>query len=164
METETIKAGEWIITEGGPIPQYFIYKLLKGNVAIFKRGKKVRDVEIKEGEKPIMIGITAVLREDRKHMASVKAVTDVEVERIYFDQVIGVLANEMPKEVKQNLSVMVKSITMGNEIICMLHEFYDIPRVTIEIPDNIDDNPTEILKEIKRLYALINEDVNKICK
>ena len=160
MDKEIIKAGRWIFTEGG-VPEYFIYKLLRGKVSIHKSARKIREVEITENMKPIMLGITAVLRDDRAHMASVRAETDIEVERIAVDQIRGVLANEIPGEIKYDLSVMINAISLGNEIESLMNRFFDLPEVDFETPENLGEPVCEILSEIKRLYKLISVDVGK---
>ncbi|VAX22966.1 hypothetical protein MNBD_NITROSPINAE02-1945 [hydrothermal vent metagenome] len=162
MTIETIKAGQWVVAEGG-VPEYSIYKLLSGTVSIYKSGSRIREVTINKGDKPIMIGITAIFRDDLMHMASVKAETDVEVDRIYIDQIRGTLANEIPKENKNDIAIMIKSITMGNELVSLVNKFYDLPKINLEIPTNVSTETEEILSEITRLYNLIGADIDKTC-
>jgi len=163
MTVETIKAGNWIFTEGG-VPEYSIYKLLEGKVSIHKSGREIRVVEIKKGDKPISLGITAVLRDDRMHAASVRAESDVTVDRIFIDQVRGILKNEVPKDIRYDITVMIETIVKGNEITSAINEFYDLPRVDTEISENLGPEVVEILSEIKRLYTLIRADVERLCQ
>ncbi|MDH4182890.1 MAG: hypothetical protein OEV92_01600 [Nitrospinota bacterium] len=160
-EQQTISAGKWILTEGGT-PVYTVYKLIKGTVSIHKSGRKIRETTIADGAAPIMMGVTALLRADRLHMASIKAETDVVVEPIYVDHVLGVLKNELPKEKKAELAHMMEAITTGNEIISLVHKYWDIPRVNLEIPSGMEKETEEILDEIQRLYAVITHDVDHI--
>jgi len=163
MDINTIKAGQWIFTEDG-VPEYFIYKLMKGRVSIYKSGRKIREVEIMDGKKPILLGITAVLREDRMHKASVKAETDVEVGSVPVEQIRGVLANEVPAEIKKETEIMTQAISLGNEIVSSLSKFNDLPEVDLDIPEGLTSQTTEILSEIKRLYGLITQDVRQLSK
>ncbi len=161
MDIETIEAGQWIVTEG-ETPYFSIYKLVKGKVSIYKGSKKIREVEIKEGMRPIMPGITAVMSDDHKHTASVKAETDIEVEKVSVDHLLGIMRNEFPRSIRNDISIMTKSIVSGNEIISKLNEFSNLPSVELEIPDGIGPEALEILSEIKRLYELITADVASI--
>lgn len=162
MSIETVKADQWLFT-AGRVAEYCIYKLINGKVSIYKSGKKIREVEIKkDGMEPILMGITAVLRDDFMHQASVKTETEVQVERIYVDQIRGILANEIPGRLKKDIETMTESIVMGNEILCMIYKFSDTSRVNLEIPDDLSSETREILSELKRLYKLITTDVDAI--
>ncbi len=161
MNTETIKAGQWVFTEG-TVPQYFFFKLLSGDVSIYKRGRKIRSLTIEEGSKPIMLGVSAALRDDRLHMASVKADSDIVVERLNIDHIRGVLANEMPDNLKKNLAIMMESIGAGNEIVSLITRFEELERPDTVIPESMPEEAREILGEVKRLYQLITADVDKI--
>jgi hypothetical protein len=138
--------------------------LLDGKVTVYKSAKEVRCIEIKEGSQPVILGITALVSENRQHMSSVKADSDLKVERIYIDQLRGLLVNEIPKVIKDDIAVMIKSIVMGNEILSMVNKYCDIPRVSLEIPEELRPDIKEILMQIIRLYHLINEDVENIIK
>ncbi len=161
MTIETIEAGKWIVTEG-EVPAYFIYKLCKGEVPIYKNAEKIREIEIKDGEKPIMIGLTALLRDDRMHMASVKAETDVVVDKHYVDQIRGILKNEVPGEIKNDITTMTDSIITANEMIRLKNKLKDLGHVDLEIPDSVSAGTHEVLSELKRLYELTMGDVKKI--
>lgn len=161
METKTIKAGQWIVNEGKH-PYFHIYKLLKGKVSVYKGGAKIREVEIKEGMKPIMPGITAALSEDHKHTASVKAESDIEVEIVPIDTILGIIRNEVPKNIRNDISIMTRLIIGGNEIIRQLNDLATLPKVELEIPNNVSSQTIEVLSEVKRLYTLINADIASI--
>ncbi|MBR34033.1 MAG: hypothetical protein CMH78_00815 [Nitrospinae bacterium] len=163
MTVETIKAGQWLFN-AGCVAEYCIYKLITGKVSIYKSGKKIREVEMKEGMKPIILGITAVLRDDLTHQASVKTETDVQVKRIYVDQIKGILANEIPDSLKKYIETLTESIVMGNEILCMIYKFSETPRINLKIPSDAGSETQEILSELKRLYDLITTDVDAIIK
>ena len=160
---ETIMAGQWLFT-AGRVAEYCIYKLIKGRVSIYKSGKKIREVEIKEGMKPITLGITAVLRDDLIHQISCKTETDIQAERIYVDQIRGILANEIPGSLKKTIESMTESIIMGNEIMCMIYKFLDASAINLEVPGDVSSETQEILSELKRLYELITTDVDAIIK
>lgn len=161
MLVETIQAGQWIFTEGG-VPEYSIYRLLEGKVSVHKSGRKIRELDIKKGDDPVTLGITAILRNDRMHMASVRAETDVKVDRIYIDHIRGILQNEVPKEMKGDIDTMISGINLGNEIVSLVSRFADLPKVDIEISDNSSPETVWVLSEIKRLYELISADVDRM--
>ncbi|VAX22108.1 hypothetical protein MNBD_NITROSPINAE01-982 [hydrothermal vent metagenome] len=161
MTIETIEAGEWIVTEG-EIPAYFIYKLCKGEVSVYKNAERIREIKIKDGEKPIMIGLTALLRDDRMHMASVKAETDVVVDKHYIDQIRGILKNEVPEEIKKDIATMTGSIVAANEIVRLKNKLKDLGHVALDIPDSVSAGTNEVLSELKRLYELTMGDMKKI--
>jgi len=163
MTVEKIEAGRWIFSEGD-VAEFSIYKLRSGKVSIHKSGRKIRDVEIKEGMQPIILGIAAALREDRKHGASVKAESDIEVVRIFIDHLRAILANEIPPDIKDEVSTMIKAIVMGNEITSLLIKYSELPHMELSIPDDVSPNTVEILSEISRLYSLITKDVDQLCK
>ncbi len=161
MTIETIKAGEWLYTEGG-VPEYFIYRLLQGRVSIYKGPIKIRERELKEGDSPVTFGIPALLRENRQHLSSVKAESDLVVERIYTDKMRRLLKTELPEEMKQDLEVISQSIVVGWEAASRLNRFRQLRRVDLEIPDNLKPETLEVLREIKRLYALVLSDIEKL--
>lgn len=163
MSTEIIKSGEWLFKEQNP-PGYSIYKLMKGKVSIYKREKKIREMEVKEGMKPIMLGITAALRNDRQHMASVKAESDIEVNRIFIDHIKSVIADEIPQDIKHDISSMIESIVIGTEILYLISKKSNKPSLDVKIPDNVSTAASEILSEIISLYKLINADVARFCE
>ena len=160
-EQQNIPAGKWIFTEGGT-PSYHVFRLMKGTVSVHKSGRKIRETTIVEGQQPIMMGVSALLRPDRLHMASIKAETEVVVELIYVDHILGALKNEIPKEKREELNHMSRAITVGNEIISLVHGYWDIPRVNLEIPKGMEKETEEILAEIQRLYTVITHDVDGI--
>lgn len=162
MTLDTRKAGQWIITEGGNIPEYFIYRLLEGQVSIYKGGRKIRDIAIKAGQQSITLGITSCFSPNLRHMASVKADTDVKLERIYLEQIQGVLDHEVPVSIQPDIKTMVKAIVMGNEITSTVNKLSDLPKVNFQVPDDMSKETTEIVSEIKRLYELIMLDVERI--
>ncbi len=161
VATETIEAGSWLYTEGG-LPQYFIYRLLQGKVSIYKGPIKIREFEQKEGDSPVTFGIPALLRENRQHMSSVKAESDLVIERVYTDRIRQILKAEIPKEMKEDLKVITQSIVVGWEAVSRLNHFRQLRRVDLEIPVNLGPETLEVLREIKRLYDLVRSDVKKL--
>ena len=161
MTTKNINAGQWIFTES-EVPAYFIYRLVGGKVSVHKSGRKVREVEVANGGKPVMLGIAALLRNDLMHMVSIRAETDIKVDQIYVDQVRGVLKNDIPPELRSSLSAMSSTVSLGNEIFGLLGQYSDLPKVDFDIPEGVGDDAGEVLSEIKRLYGLITKDVGKL--
>lgn len=152
MSRETIKAGQWILAEGAHYG-YLMYKLLKGKVSIFRSGAKVNEIEVKEGGKPVFLGIIAALRDDGIHTASVQADSNIEVEQIYLDQIRGIIKNEVPEDIKDDLSVMVHAIVLQNEITSLEQELASLPKIDFSAPDN--ERIREVLEEIGRLYKSV---------
>jgi len=160
-EKKVFSAGKWIIAEGG-IPAYYVFKLIKGTVSIHKGGREIREAVIGPGDAPIMMGVTALLRPDRMHMASIRAETEVEAELIHVEHILGILRNNIPQAQKQTLKHMAEAINMGNEIISLVNKYFEVPRVNLELPDGLDQETTEVLTEVNRLYTTITHDVDSI--
>ena len=161
MAIETIEAGRWLYAEGG-VPEYFIYKLIRGRVSVYRGGTKIREVAVTEGEPPKILGVSALLRDSRQHMSSVKAETDLEVERTGVEQIRGVLAAEIPAAMKQDVALMVKSIVLGNELVGKRNEFLALPTVQLELPDGLPEEIKGVLSEVQRVYALVHGDVERL--
>ena len=152
MNREMIKGGQWILAEGAPYG-YYMFKLFKGKVSIYRGGVKVNEITVKEGDKPVFLGTIAVLRDDGAHSASVKSDTDIEVERIYVDQMRGIIRNEVPEEIKKDISIMIQAIVIQNEITRLKQTLESLPKVDLKIP--ADERIREILEEINGLYKNI---------
>jgi hypothetical protein len=160
MDVETIEAGKWILTakkEG-----YFIYKLLKGKVSIYNKGVKISEVEVKEDDGPVFLGIIAALRKDGLHIASVKTETQIEVSKIYLDQIKRMLENDVPENIVDNVKTMINRIVISNEIESLKAKLSEIPDVSLQIPENIDPNVSEILSEIKKLHDYLADSFKDI--
>ena len=158
MSIETIAAGKWLFSEGG-VPEYFLYKLLKGKVSVHKGGAKVRDVKVEEGDPPVSLGVSALLSDSRVHMSSVRAETDVLVDKTSVDQIRGILAAEIPEQVKHDIDVMRRSIVLGNEVVSKWNQFSGLPTVDLEFAEGLRPEVREVLSEIKRLYQLVRDDL-----
>ncbi len=154
MAQETIDAGQWIFTEGGQYG-YFMYKLIKGKVSVYSGGAKVNEITVNEGDAPVSLGIIAALREDGKHTASVKSETEIVVERVFLDQIRGVLRNEIPDEMKSDIDTMLNTILINNEINSLKARLAKLPKVSLEIPENLQSN--SVLQEIVRLYSFYGD-------
>ena len=154
MTTETIKAGQWIITEGGA-PSYYLYKMLNGKVSIYESGKKINSIEIKEGMKPKILGILAVLRDDRINTASIKAETDVEVETLYMDDFKRLLRHDVPENMRKDIDAIIETIALVSKIRSLRREFSKTLPVKLQIPDDINPEISEVLSELKELYEVI---------
>ena len=150
-ETVTIGPGVWIMTED--LPNYFyFYKLLKGKVSIHSRDQKINELEVKEGGKPIILGMIAALQKDRKHIASVRSETEIEVMRMDIDQTHGILTNDIPQNLKGDVITMVDTITVKNEIRSLQHKLEDLPNVNPELPSDMKPAVQELLSELISLY------------
>jgi len=151
MAQEIIEANQWIFVEGGT-PGYFIYKLISGKVSVYSNGAKINEVEVKEGSEPVILGIFAALRDDRMHTASVKSDSQIKVEKIYIDHIRGALRNEVPEDMRKNISTMITAIVTANEIDSLKHKLATLPKVSLTIPGNLGGEATKILQEIEELY------------
>ncbi len=63
---------------------------------------------------------------------------------------------------KQDLEVISQSIVVGWEAAGRLNRFRQLCRVDLEIPDNLNPETLEVLREIKRLYALVLSDIERL--
>lgn len=151
MTQEKIGPNQWLFVEMSN-PGYFIYRLLSGKVSIYMGGAKINEIEVKEGGKPALLGIFCALRKDRMHTASVKTDTDVTVERVYVDQVMGALRNDVPEDMRDKLSAMIDTIIVKNEIESLKNKLKGIPKVSVDVPEGLRDDIQEVLGEIKSLY------------
>jgi hypothetical protein len=161
MSFNTIRAGEWVFTEG-KVPEYWIYRLLTGKVSIHKNNRKIRELQIQEGTSPVILGISALLRTDRLHTASIRAETELQVEKIYIDQIRKILTDEIPASVADEIATMVTAIDMGTTLISLAKKFDELPRISVKIPNDLHPETEEVLSEIKRMYKLILSDVQEL--
>ena len=109
-----------------------------------------------------MVGIVAALSDDRLPTASVRAETDMLMENTSIDHLRGVLANEIPSNVKQDLAIMIRTMVTGNRVVAMLNELSEEPRIDLAIPENTSPETAMILVDIKRLYRLITGDIDEL--
>ncbi|MDH5510784.1 MAG: hypothetical protein OEZ32_10575 [Nitrospinota bacterium] len=151
MSVETIDQGQWIFLERS-LPGYFIYRLLEGKVSIFHSGAKINEIDVKKGEKPVLIGMISALRSDGLHIASVRSESKLQVERIYSDQVRGILNNEVPDATKADLRMMIDTIVVRNEIEALKNKLKTIKDVKVQIPHNLPEDLKEVLGNITTLY------------
>lgn len=160
MKMVAFKPGQWIITEGD-IPAYYIYKLLNGKVSYHEEGTKIREFEIKEGGHPKIIGITAALRGDRCHHASVKAESDVKAEVLSVDMIQGILKHYVPETMRAQIDTMTDTIVLGNHIKSLKRKMATLPRISdeqIEAPVDAHHEFSDLLAELKRVYTSIIND------
>ena len=160
MKTVTFKPGQWIITEGD-IPAYYIYKLLNGKVSYHEEGTKIREFEIKEGGTPKIVGITAALRDDRLHHASIKAESDVTAEVLSVDMIKGILKHYVPDNMKEQMNIMTDTIVLGNHIKSLKRKMSTLPRIPdeqLEVTGNVHQEFSDLLAELKRVYSSIISD------
>jgi CRP-like cAMP-binding protein len=108
MNTLRFKAGQWIITESGT-PAYFIYKMTKGSVSYHEEGAVIRIGVVKEGMKPIYLGFTGALRDDRRHSTSIRAETDVELEVLSVDSLRGTLKHDIRETMRRDIAQMIRA-------------------------------------------------------
>ncbi len=151
MDEKTFPKGQWLITESDT-PAYFIYRLKKGKVSIYTKGKKINEMEVREGDKPKLLGFIAVLRGDRRHTASVKTESTVEVETIYVDHLMGIIKNETPANIRKDVDAVIESIQLINSIESMKNKLAEIGKIRLSIPSNAQVNALELFDELKSLY------------
>ena len=160
MKIVTFKPGQWIITEDD-IPAYYIYKLLYGKVSYHEEGTKIRDIEIKEGGTPKIIGITAALRDDRLHHASIKAESEVKAEVLSVDMIKGILKHYVPDTMKEQIDIMTDTIVLGNHIKSLKRKMSTLPRIEdeqLEVSGDVHPEFSDLLAELKRVYTSIVSD------
>ncbi|MDH5679279.1 MAG: hypothetical protein OEZ28_11740 [Nitrospinota bacterium] len=157
MSVETIEQGQWIFLERS-LPGYFIYRLLEGKVSIYHSGTKIGELDVKKGDKPVLIGMISALRPDGLHIASVRSESKLQVERIYSDQVRGILNNEVPDNTKSDLRMMIDTIVVRNEIEALKHKLKTIKPVNFQVPGGLPEDLQEVLQNIEKLYK--NPEVN----
>ena len=151
MSVETIERGQWIFMEKS-LPGYFIYRLLEGKVSIHHQGSKINEIEIKRGDKPILIGMISALRQDGMHIASVRSESQLRVERIYSDQVRGLLQNEAPETTRKDIKTAIETIVIRNEIDMLKSKFGGLDKVDIKVPDNLTPELKEVMESLRDLY------------
>ena len=151
MSIETIDPGKWIFTERS-LPGYFIYRLLEGKVSVFHSGTKINEIEVKSGDKPVLVGMISTLRQDGLHIASIRTETPIKVERIYSDQIRGILNNEIPEETKASVHSMVEAIILRNDIESLKAKLANISVAELKTPDNVSKEVKETLESIASLY------------
>ena len=134
------------------MPGYFIYRLLEGKVSIHHSGARINEIEVKKGDKPVLIGMISALRPDGLHIASVRSESKLQVERIYSDQVRGILNNEVPDGTKADLRMMIDTIVVRNEIEALKNRLKTIKNVEVQIPENLPEELREVLGNINTLY------------
>jgi len=154
MEKKNFKAGQWIITEGDT-PAYFIYKLYKGKVSYHENGNMIREIDMKNGDKPIYLGFTSALREDRIHSASIKAETDIETEVFSVDSIKGALKHDIPSNMKDDIESMIEVIVLENHIRSLKRMARDIPVIPedrMQIPRGLTPEVAELVSELIDVY------------
>jgi CRP-like cAMP-binding protein len=158
MDENTFPKGQWIITASKTHPAYFIYRLKKGKVAIYKDGKKLNEMEVKEGDKPKLLGVLAVLSGDRRHTASIKTESTVEVDKIYIDHLMGIIKNETLARVREEVNAIIESIQLINSIEKMKNRLAEIGKVRLSIPSNVHGDALDLFEELKSLYEQLSEN------
>ncbi|MFQ5433193.1 MAG: hypothetical protein ACE5EN_11910, partial [Nitrospinota bacterium] len=152
--------GQWIISEGD-IPAYYIYKRLNGKVSYNEDGTKIREIEVKEGDKPVILGFTSALRDDRLNHASVKAESDVKTEMLSVDSIQGILKHDIPDAMKEQIKIMTDTIVLGNHIKSLKRKMSALPRIAeeqLEIKENKHKEVYDLLAELKEVYSqVVNE-------
>lgn len=150
-KVETIEANQWLITDDG-IPAYFMFKLLQGKVSVYSRGVKVNELEVKEGQPPVVLGIIAALRDDRMHTASIKAESKLKVVRIYIDHIRGILKNEIPENIKKDISVAIDAIVANDKIESLKAKLAASPKAKVQIPSGLGEEAAAVLRQISGMY------------
>ncbi|MBI3582237.1 MAG: cyclic nucleotide-binding domain-containing protein [Nitrospinae bacterium] len=151
MDEKTFPRGQWLITEGNT-PAYFIYRLKKGKVSIYTNGKKINEMEVREGDKPKLLGVIAAFRDDRRHTASVKTESTVEVEMLYVNHLKGVLKFEMPSKIRKDVDAVLESIQLFNSMETIKNRLAEIGKIRLSIPSNAHVNALELFDELKSVY------------
>ncbi|MDP6567152.1 MAG: hypothetical protein QF578_20150 [Alphaproteobacteria bacterium] len=156
-ETRTIKAGEWLITEGG-LPAYFLYKLIKGTVGVYEEGEKLRTIEVTGGTPPHYLGFMSCLAPKGQHSLSVKTESDVEVEVYYVDHIRGLLRHDVSAATWRDIETMIDVIVMGDHIKALRRHIARKKKVDLRIDDGAIPEIKGVLEELVNLYEEIIHD------
>ncbi|MFQ5431386.1 MAG: hypothetical protein ACE5EN_02620, partial [Nitrospinota bacterium] len=105
------------------------------------------------------LGMIAALRADRKHIESVRTETEIKAVRIYNDKAHGILANEIPKSIKNDVAVMIDTIMVVNEIHSLQKKLEGLPKVDPQLPDDMKPEVHELAGELVSLYKDIIKGV-----
>ncbi len=151
MEVKRFNAGDWLISEGGN-PAYFFYRLKSGKVSIYSGGEKISSIEVRNGDRPKVLGIVAALGKERVHKASIKADTQLEVELFYIDQLREHIDHQVTKEAKVEISRMIETIILDNEVMSLRKRVSGKAGVTLKVPQDLPANLSLALKELSSLY------------
>ena len=151
MSKKMFSKGDWIISES-ETPAYFLYRLKKGTVSIHENGTMINSVEVEDGQKSVLLGILAVLREDRLHKASVRAESDVEVEQVYIDKLRNHIGQDVPASFKNDLDLMIDTILINNRIKSLKNSFAERELVTQKMFDNAPEELSEIFSQLTGMY------------
>lgn len=152
VDKNTLEPDRWIITGGGT-PAYFIYELISGKVSIYSNSSKVNEINVKNGDEPVFLEIIAAMRLNRLHTASVRTDSEIVVRKHSMDQIGGILHNEIPEDVNQNLMTMIEAIAIKNDIDGLEERLSSIAKVKINIPGNLREDIQSIIGEILKLYG-----------
>jgi hypothetical protein len=158
MDEKTFPTGHWLISESNT-PAYFIYRLKKGKVSIYTNGKKINEMEVKAGDKPKLLGVVGVFRGDRKHAASVKTESTVEVDTMYIDHLLGIIKHETPENIREDVHAVIESIQLINSIETMNNRLAEIGKIRLEIPSNAKGDALELFEELKSLYESLSKNI-----
>ena len=151
MSKKMFSKGDWIITES-ETPAYFLYRLKKGTVSIHENGNKINSVKVGKGQKSVLLGILAVLREDRLHKASVRAESDVEVEQVYIDKLRNHIGRDVPESFKADLELMIDTILINNRIKSLKSSFAERELVTQKMFEDAPEELSEIFAQLTGMY------------
>jgi len=157
-ETRKIRAGEWLITEGG-VPAYFLYKLVSGKVGVYEKGEKLRNIDATDGAKPHYLGFMSSLGPERHHSLSVKTESDVEVEVCSVDHIRGLLRHDVPAAMRKHIDDMIDTIVMGDHIKALRRRLARKSRVDLGVADGgVNPELKEVLEELTCLYEEVVHD------
>jgi len=148
---------QWIVSQTG-LPAFFVRKLLKGRVGIYEEGEKIATIEVSEGMKPKWLGFTSSLSQDFIHKASIKTETEVEVDTVYTEHIWGLLKNEVPNDIQEDIKHMVEAINVGGHIKGLKIKLSKVPKIDLKIQPDYDSELLEILQELKDIYEHIMSD------
>ena len=154
MGLETIDRGQWLFQEKS-LPGNHIYRLVEGKVGIYHGGTKITDINVKAGDRPLLIGLISALRPDGLHTASVKSETPLRAEIVKTEQIRGIIGNEMPDGLRTEITSMIDNILLRNEIEALKFKLKSMPAALLDIrdvPDDVTPEFREVLENILSLY------------
>jgi CRP-like cAMP-binding protein len=156
-EVNTVKAGEWLITESN-MPSYYIYRLLEGAVDIYEEHEKINHIEVNPGDEPKTLGFLSALSYERRHTASVKTVSDIKVEMINTDHIRGLLHHDVPEAIRNDIDIMIETIVIGDRIKSHSRQLSKMPAIELTVEKGLDSELAQVLTELKILYQSILHD------
>jgi hypothetical protein len=159
MPNKEFRSGSWLFKEGAGHGAN-VFRLIDGSISVYEGDQKIASVEVREGQKPRIIGVLSALIGENDHVnkrhvhtTSVAANTDLNCETIEITLIKRLLRNDLTDDKRGEIDNVVKAIIYRNKI----KEFQgklanlDLP-TTFEVPEKVSPEISEVLDELRGLY------------